>query len=318
MNESEIQKFINKFLHYCQLHRRLSPLTVRSYGFDLTIFVRFTQTLDPPITQCAQITKGLLGEYLDYLSIRYKVRTIKRKFACLRSLMHYLEYEEIIEKNPFNKFHLQIKEGSQLPKTMDLHEVDLILQAAYTQEVRGPKEEFLHLRDIAILELLFAGGLRVGELCSLTFDAFDERNFTLLIKGKGDKERLIFLANNEVRKALTGYLSRRKKLNLALPYLFTTKFKGPMSTQGVRNLVTKYVTLAGISKNITPHVFRHSFASLLLEEGVDIKYIQEFLGHSSLSTTQIYLHTSREKQMQIMSTMHPREKLSSTNKDPKK
>ena len=92
MNESEIQKFINKFLHYCQLHRRLSPLTVRSYGFDLTIFVRFTQTLDPPITQCAQITKGLLGEYLDYLSIRYKVRTIKRKFACLRSLMHYLEY----------------------------------------------------------------------------------------------------------------------------------------------------------------------------------------------------------------------------------
>jgi len=241
------------------------------------------------------------------------VKTIKRKIACLRSFFNFLEYEEIIENNPFQKFHLNMREGFRLPKTMALAEVDLILRAAYNQPARGPGEEFTRIRDAAILELLFAGGLRVSELCSLTFLDLDINSGSLYIHGKGNKERIVYLENQEVLEGLKNYLKLRNSLELDLPFLFVTKFNGPMSTQGVRNLVTKYTKLAGIQKNITPHVFRHSFASLLLEEGVDIKFIQDFLGHSSISTTQIYLHTTGDKKREIMSKMHPRGKLSSSH-----
>lgn len=308
---NEISIYMDKFLHYCNVHRKLSPLSIRSYGFDLNIFLKYLEDQEPPITLCSSVTKHVLESYLDVVSQKYAVKTIKRKLACIHSFFNYLEYDEIIKKNPFEKFQLHMKEGFRLPKTMVLREVDLILKAAYNQNTRGPGEEFTRIRDAAILELLFAGGLRVSELCSLTFSDLDENNSTLHIHGKGNKERTIYLENLEVINALNNYLDLRRSEDFDFPHLFTTKFHGPMSTQGVRNIVTKYTKIAGITKNITPHVFRHSFASLLLEEGVDIKFIQDFLGHSSISTTQIYLHTTSDKKREIMSKMHPRGKLSS-------
>lgn len=310
-NENDIEQYMEKFLDYCTVRRKLSHLSVRSYGFDLKLFRRFLKEENLPVFFCYQITKATLEAYLDYLSSRYKVKTIKRKLACIHSFFNFLEYEEIIERNPFQKFHLNMKEGFRLPKTMALTEVDLILKAAYAQNTRGPGEEFTRIRDAAILELLFAGGLRVSELCSLTFSDLDRNSSSLSIHGKGNKERTVYLENQEVIQTLKNYLEIREAMNIDLPYLFVTKFNGPMSTQGVRNLVTKYTKLAGITKNITPHIFRHSFASLLLEEGVDIKFIQDFLGHSSITTTQIYLHTSGTKKREILSKMHPRGKLSS-------
>lgn len=310
---NELSINMEKFLHHCEVRRRLSSNTVRVYGFDLKHFTSFLENHDPQISTCSLVTKSILDDYLDELSKIYAVKTIKRKLACIHSFFNYLEYEEIVQINPFHKFQLNMKEGFRLPKTMVLNEVDLILRAAYNQNARGPGEEFTRIRDTAILELLFAGGLRVSELCNLTFTDFDEENHQLHIQGKGNKERTIYLENKEVIEALTNYLQLRHSLAIPIPYLFITKFNGPMSTQGVRNLVTKYTKLAGITKNITPHVFRHSFASLLLEEGVDIKFIQDFLGHSSISTTQIYLHTSSDKRKEIMSKMHPREKLTYEN-----
>lgn len=278
----------------------------------MAYFLRFLAKELPDVTTCPQITREVLNIYLDHLSRKYKVKTIKRKFASLRSLFNYLEYEELIYNNPFQKFHLNMKEGFRLPKIMALTEIDLILRAAYDQKTRGPGEEFTRIRDAVILELLFAGGLRVSELCGLTFSDLDIDTGSLFIHGKGNKERMVYIENPEIICILNKYLDIRKSLGVDIPYLFTTKFKGPMSTQGVRNLVTKYAKLAGIKKNITPHVFRHSFASLMLEEGVDIKFIQDFLGHSSISTTQIYLHTTGEKKREIMAKMHPRRKLHSS------
>lgn len=306
---NEIELYTGKFFRYCTTHRKLSPLSVKHYGFDMRLFMRFLKERDPSITSCSQVTKDILNAYVDYLSGKYKVKTIKRKIACLRSFFNFLEYEEIIEDSPFQKFHLNMKEGFRLPKTMALAEVNLILDAAYSQNARGPGEEFTRIRDAVILELLFAGGLRVSELCALTYSDLDINTGSLCIHGKGNKERVVYLENQEIIQVLNDYLEIRNTIDINLPFLFVTKFRGPMSTQGVRNLVTKYVKLAGITKNITPHVFRHSFASLLLEEGVDIKFIQDFLGHSSISTTQIYLHTTGEKKREIMSKMHPRRKL---------
>lgn len=328
--------FTEQFLSYCQHQRHLSTNTIRSYGFDLQLFVEYLKGLDPPVTDRGQVDRHILQGYVAYLSDQHAVKTVKRKIACIRSLFNYLEEEELlVTENPFYRFKLKIKEGFHLPNVMTLQELDSILQVAYenlpqqcVEKSRARKKplpiasnEFLSLRDLTILEILFAGGLRVSELCVLQFQDLNVMsalgkesegnsvNYRLMIHGKGNKERTIYLENPEVKNTLAVYLDLRKMVAKESPYLFLTKFGDPLSTQAVRNLVTKYAGMAGLGKSITPHVFRHSFASLLHEEGVDIKFIQDFLGHSSITTTEIYLHTSSTKKRQIMATMHPRSKL---------
>jgi integrase/recombinase XerD len=169
--------------------------------------------------------------------------------------------------------------------------------------------EFTWCRDVAIMELLFATGLRVAELCSLYFADYNAEDNSFHIIGKGDKERFVYVETKQAQKMLSAYLRLRRAIGIDLPNIFVTKFRAPMSTQGVRNIVTKYAKLSGIPKNITPHVFRHSFATLLIESGVDIKYIQDFLGHSTISTTQIYLHISDEQKKKVLAAKHPRDKM---------
>lgn len=313
----------NCFFDYCLNNRRLTRNTVRVYQFDLQHFNRFLSQEMQPITDYKEVTKATLEHYLTSLQ-SYSVKTIKRKFACVKSLFHYLEYEEKIDQNPFSRFHLNIREPYQLRTTMNFEEIEKFLSVAYDEKpcslpeqpgaiparpLKITSEEFIWIRDIAILELLFVGGLRVSELCSLAFKDINLNHYAIMIHGKGNKERLIYLENEEVIVALNSYLFHRKNANIDLPYVFITKFGQILSTQAVRNLVTKYTKLAGIKKNITPHVFRHTFATLLLEEGVDIKYIQDFLGHSSISTTQIYLHTTNKQKRKIIATQHPRQRL---------
>ncbi len=313
----------SSFLDYCRNNRRLTENTIRGYQYDLQHFGRFIGREIPPLNGCHEVTRDTLERYLASLQ-NYSVKTIKRKFACIRSLFHYLEYEEKIGRNPFARFQLNMREPRQLRTTMNLEEVEKMLSAAYEEKpdslpekpgvltarpLKITSEEFLWIRDIAILELLFVGGLRVSELCGLKFQDVNLNHSAIMIHGKGNKERLVYLENEEVILALDSYLYHRRNAGIDLPYLFITKFGQMLSTQAVRNLVTKYAKLAGIRKKITPHVFRHTFATLLLEEGVDIKYIQDFLGHSSISTTQIYLHTTNRQKRSIIATRHPRQKL---------
>ncbi|HWQ78943.1 MAG TPA: tyrosine-type recombinase/integrase [Anaerovoracaceae bacterium] len=327
---NEIMLHSQKFLKHCQNQRRLSQDTVKAYGLDLKGFMEFLQTLDPPVSDFTDVTKHTLQEYINYLNGNFAVKTVRRRIASLRSFYNYLEGEEILPDNPFDKLHLNIKEPFRIPQTMSLDEVNRILACAYgtsptllpvgaaaepgwgaaRKSAANPNSrEFIWLRDIAILELLFAGGFRVSELCKLQFADLSADRLAIRIHGKGNKERTIYLENIEVVKALNRYLISREAVEDGNGYLFISKFDRPLSTQAVRNLVKKYSGLAGIYKKITPHVFRHSFASLLLEEGVDIKYIQDFLGHSSISTTQIYLHTTSSEKRRILSTKHPRQKL---------
>jgi site-specific recombinase XerD len=269
-----------------------------------------------------------LEEYVCYLNKNFAAKTVRRRVASVRSFYQYLEYEEIIKNNPFDKFHLNIKGPFRVPKTMSLEEISRVLASAYGAsptlfpflsklesktaekiDLNPNSEEFIWVRDVAVLELLFAGGLRVSELCKLEHGDISADHLAIRINGKGNKERTIYLENIEVVKALIRYLIYREAVEVDNAYVFISKFYKPLSTQAVRNLVDKYTRLAGIDKKITPHVFRHSFASLLLEEGVDIKYIQDFLGHSSISTTQIYLHTTSSQKRKIISTKHPRQRL---------
>ena len=335
MNEN--QTLINQFVHDCQNQWRLSPSTIRAYHFDITCFLSFLQKKEPEFLNITEVTKQTLEKYLDEINQKLAVKTVKRRFACLRSLYNFLEYEEYIEHSPFEKFHCNMREPYKLRETMTLEEVNLILEAAYDEmpnsihlemmddqdnfrkakgvisyrnDVNLSAEDYIWVRDITILELLFVGGIRVSELCDLKLDDFNPSHMCLRIHGKGNKERLVYLENAEVVTALNRYFYYRMACGIQFPQIFITRFGKKLSSQAVRNLVTKYTGLAKIQKNITPHVFRHTFATLLLEEGVDIKYIQDFLGHSSISTTQIYLHTTNKQKRKIIAEMHPRQKLS--------
>lgn len=168
----------------------------------------------------------------------------------------------------------------------------------------------LCIRDIAVIELLFATGMRISELCSLKPSDIDLESSNILIYGKGAKERIIQLGNQEVIDALALYRETFAKDIKICGYFFVNRLKHKLSAQSVRFMINHYAELAGISQHITPHMFRHSFATLLLEQDVDIRYIQRMLGHSSISTTEIYTHVSNTKQKYILVNKHPRNHMS--------
>ena len=174
----------------------------------------------------------------------------------------------------------------------------------------GVSKKKLVLRDIAILEMLFATGARVSELCQIKNDSLDFETHTIKILGKGSRERIIQIENIEVISALHEYYNAFTDDIKNTGYLFINKLHMPLKDQSVRDIICKYVKMAGYDLHITPHMYRHSFATSLLEEDVDIRYIQQLLGHSSITTTQIYTQVSTNKQKEILSTKHPRNKMS--------
>lgn len=170
------------------------------------------------------------------------------------------------------------------------------------------KERLNIIRHIAVLELLFATGIRISELCSIRNCDIDLKEGLILIHGKGSKERLIQIPNKSVLLSLRTYYDS-KSLSRNTKYFFTNRLDNRLSEQSVRFMIRKYTSMAGIEEKITPHMFRHTFATMLLEEDVDIRYIQKILGHSSIITTQIYTHVSSNKQRDILDRKNPRNKI---------
>ncbi len=313
--EQKCKKQGEQFLEYCKTSRRLTKDSVRGYSHDIKIFNKFLMEQDPPIVDYNAVDKNVLDEYVVYLQ-DYAVKTIKRRMAGVQSFFNYLEYMEYISENPFNKFRLRLREPMKLRVSLTKEEISTLLKVVYDskpyehiyslEDVKTNSYDFLWIRNVAIFELLFVGGMRVRELCSIKFEDVDLENMYILIHGKGNRERLVFLENQEVITAFTQYLKVRKNIKIYSPYIFVTKNLEQLTTAAVRSMVRRYSKESNIDKNVTPHVFRHTFATLLLEEGVDIKYIQDFLGHSSISTTQLYLHTNNRQKREIIAAKHPR------------
>lgn len=298
--------YIHRYLTYCTVNKQLSPCTLQRYRRDLERFAVFLENLDPPVLTWAQVKRKHLDNYLDAISDRYEVTTIKSLFSSLRLFFYFLEDDGLDLENPFKRFRLHLQTPSKIPCSLTLREAEAILMQAYQEE----NPDYLHkLRDLLILELLFFGGMRVAELCGITLSRYDPAERTIEVLGKGGKDRFIFLTNMEVITLLQDYLALRNALKPAHDFLLLSDTLSPLKPNQVRRLIHKCTLAAGITKKVTPHTFRHTFASLLLEEGVDIKYIQEFLGHSTITTTQIYLHTTAEKKRMLLETKHPREKL---------
>jgi integrase/recombinase XerD len=237
---------------------------------------------------------------------------VKRKIACLKALSNYMLYEEIIEESPFAKIKTSFKEPFILPKTIPLEIVQKILSFAYGQLnslilTQHRKEEIT--RNIAILELLFATGARVSEICNLKNSEIDLVNHSVKFYGKGSRERIIQIENTDVLQSLQTYYHLFSERIIDRGYFFINRLHNRLSEQSVRFMIKKYAEKIGCSNNVTPHMFRHSFATLLLEENVDIRYIQKLLGHSTITTTEIYTHVSTVKQKEILATRHPRNRI---------
>lgn len=299
---NELTALIKEYTEYCQFRKRLSVKTIKAYRIDLAQFYSFAgSTADP-------ISRENVDRFLTELHKNYKPKSAKRKIASLKTFFHYLEYKEILEINPFNKLDIRFREPKILPKTIPFHTLQLFLTGLYRLKSQAASEYRLCccIRDIAVVELLFATGIRISELCSLRAADIDFHTQSILIHGKGAKERMIQVGNSDVMEALILYRDTFGEEIAACGYFFVNRQKRQLSDQSVRFMIDRYAHTLGIDMHITPHMFRHSFATLLLEQDVDIRYIQKMLGHSSIHTTQIYTHVSGAKQKDILIKKHPR------------
>ena len=299
----ELQKHVENYLKYCQVQKRLDEKTLRAYRIDLTQFCTYIQ----PIS-ILETTSEVLENFFADLHQKYKPKTVKRKIASLKTLFHYFEYKDLITQNPFNKMQIKFREPVLLPKTIPLYNVEAFLSTIYKQ-ISSAKTIYQRrnaLRDAAVIELLFATGMRISELCSLKEDDVNLYEKTILIYGKGAKERKVQIGNDDVINILERYKSDFEKEIHNCGYFFTNQCGRKSSEQSVRRMINKYTSLASIDLHITPHMFRHTFATSLLEADVDIRYIQEILGHSSITVTEIYTHVTMSKQRDILTTKHPR------------
>jgi len=295
---------IINYLAYCEFQKKLSAKSIKAYTIDLEQLRQYIVSENIPV-------KAVISTYITHLHKVYSPRTVKRKIASTRAFLNYLEFEEIIQENPMKRIKTKFQIPQILPRTIPLNAIECILRAAY-QELKKAKTAYAlntSMRNAAILELLFATGLRVSELCSINAEHINLDDGKIIIMGKGAKERVLQIGNQEVLLILRNYAKANAVQICKSGCFFVNRLSSRISEQSVRFLIKRLCVKAAVGQNITPHMFRHSFATLLLEEDVDIRYIQRMLGHSSILTTQIYTQVTVEKQRQILTTKHPRKKI---------
>lgn len=301
-----LKEEITNYLFYCQYQKRLDAKTVTAYETDLKQFAGFMEKKE------TGITKENLNAFVVELHRKYKAKSAKRKIASIRAFFNYLEEEEIIETNPMRQVRTKFKEELILPRVVPRDVMEQLLCYLYSLKGENSNDSWTRrmiLRDIAVVETLFATGIRISELCNIRDDMIDLHEGVLRIKGKGAKERYIQIGNEDVLDVLRAYREKYRESICEHGYFFVNRYGNRLSEQSARRMLHKHTGQAQIEMNITPHMLRHTFATLLLEEEVDIRYIQKMLGHSSITTTEIYTYVSSKKQQEILRSKHPRNKM---------
>ena len=287
-----MDKYIEKFMRYMEIEKNYSQHTLTNYKVDLKDFSKFCGELS-----LEKIDYLLLRKYLAVLKEKsLGNRTVGRHLSALRSFFRFLARESIIKANPILMLSSP-KLDKHLPSFMTEEEVNKLIESAFA---KNEKDES-GLRDRAILETFYSSGLRISELVSLSIDDVDFISGVVKAFGKGKKERVVPIGDaalNAIRK----YLDKRKKQSSAL---FLNKNGKRIGARGVRGIVEKYLKSAGIARGVSPHTFRHSFATHLLNRGADLRTVQELLGHANLSTTQIYTHLTTERLKSVYDKAHP-------------
>lgn len=300
---SAIQADLERFIAYLRLEKDASPYTIKNYGSEIQEFIDFI--VGERAADWQEVDVSLIRRYLLWLNSRgLAASSISRRISELRSFGQYLVRNDVLRKNPFRSVSLP-RLPERLPKYLEYHEILAMLRVPDITKPQGQ-------RDRAILEVLYAGGLRVSELAGLNVSDYEREASTLRVWGKGGKERIAFLGEPAC-KALEIYLRRarpellsRRKPGPTTGAMFLNRFGGRLSSRSVDTLIRKAANTAGIRMRVTPHVLRHTFATHLLNGGADLRYIQEMMGHASISTTQVYTHVSQERLREIYLRAHPR------------
>jgi integrase/recombinase XerD len=294
-----VKKLINEFINYLSVERGLAMNTLESYGRDLR---QYSQYLEMDEEQgLDSVSRATIVNYLIHLQSQGKATaTIARRLAALKAFYQFLVREKRIPQDPTANLESP-KLEKRLPKVLSVREVELLLQQPEPGQPAG-------LRDRAMLELLYATGIRVSELVNLDADHINLEMGYIRCSGKGSKERIVPLGSIAIQSCREYLHAGRSKLvrDRDEPALFVNHHGRRLTRQGFWKIVKKYAEDARINKEITPHTLRHSFATHLLENGADLRSVQEMLGHADISTTQIYTHVTKGRLKEVYARTHPR------------
>ena len=301
LNEKS-KRDLEDFKTYILAERNFSEHTAKAYYADILAYLIWLGN-----QECEEVNFQKVREYLHFIQIfNYKKTTIARKIASLRTFYKYLHREKKIESNPAESL-ISPKRPKSLPKFLTTDEIEQILSNINIDTPAG-------YRNRAILELLWASGMRVSELSGLNFGNLNLANNEITVFGKGSKERII-LITDRAKTYLEGYINTARNL-IAKGYklspindetpVFINKTGYRLQTRMIRNVINEIVDKISLPKKVTPHMFRHSFATHLIENGADLRVVQELLGHASISNTQIYTHTSIQHMKEVYEETHPR------------
>ncbi len=295
------------YLVYLGTVRKLSAHTLESYGKDLEKYESFLALQGVPAEQAGV---GEARGFVAWLSRQgLSPRSINRMISAVRGWYRFLEKRGEVKANPFAEIR-SLRTEKRLPSFLFEEEMVRLVEMP-SREPCGDRDEFWKLRDRAVLETLYSTGCRISELVSLDLRDIDLKNRTAIVMGKGSKERNLFLGDAAVQ-ALRSYLSLRSAHlradgdgSRSVPAVFINQRGGRITDRGVRFILGEYLSRAHLGKRVTPHTFRHSFATHLLDRGADIRAVQELLGHASLSTTQVYTHVGVERLRKVYRRAHP-------------
>ena len=293
-----MEEHIDGFLDYIKVEKNFSDNTELNYGIDLEEFKKYLKSKRISYTNLKY--EDIL-RYIKYLKeeCEFNPTSINRHLSCLRSFYNYLLLNNTVTSNPFKLVRSQKKE-LKLPNYMKYSE--------FEDMINSIPDDTLGIRNRCIFEVLLCSGARVSELISIKVDDIDFNSCSIKVLGKGNKERLIFL-NEHAINSLKDYLdnSRDELLgNRKSEKLFINHIGGDLTTRGVRDIIDNIIKKAALNIKVTPHMFRHTFATMLLNEGCSLKSVQELLGHANLSTTSIYTHVSNDRIKDVYYHTHPR------------
>jgi len=287
-----MEKYIEKFIRYLEIEKNYSPHTILNYRLDLEGFRKFIGEVD-----LEKIDYLILRKYLANLKENnLGSRSVGRHLSALRSFFKFLSREGYLKANPIIILSSP-KLDKHLPQFMTEEETAKLIESAFPKDEKDERG----LRDRAILETFYSCGIRISELVGLSQQDIDFIGGIVKVFGKGRKERIVPIGEAALG-AIRKYLDRRKKQGDAV---FLNKNGSRISTRGVRDIVEKYIKVAGMRQGISPHTLRHSFATHLLNRGADLRTVQELLGHANLSTTQIYTHLTTERLKTVYDKAHP-------------
>lgn len=297
------QELIKHFGEYLKIERGYSEHTLRNYIKDVELFFQYLSDRKIQITNERDLEQLEPIDIRGFMASRFKINkssSNQRRLSALKTFFKFLLKRALIEKNP-TEIISSPKGEKTLLKAISIDEVITLIHTITEKDV-------LSLRDRAMVELMYGSGLRVSELVSINISDLDLKERTLKVIGKGKKERIVPLGSYSI-ESINEYLVRRRELlKVETDALFLNKDGGRITTRSVARIIKKYLNRCAINKNVSPHTLRHSFATHLLGSGADIRFIQELLGHSSLSTTQRYASASIEHLMQVYDKTHPHSK----------